>query len=107
VLDSAELTTYLRPGLWIQAWNELDIADEKGRNFRIDRLVEFDTYLAILDYKLTIPDIDSESYGKYQAQLANYQKELARIRPDKPNKAFLISAEGKIKQIGQTLEIPH
>ena len=107
VLDSVELTTYLRSGPWIQAWNELDIADEKGRNFRIDRLVEFDTCLAILDYKLTIPDIDTESYSKYQAQLANYQKELARIRPDKPNKAFLISAEGKIKQIGQTLEIPH
>jgi ATP-dependent helicase/nuclease subunit A len=105
VLNSAELSTYLRSGQWVQAWNELDIADEKGRSFRIDRLVEFDTYLAILDYKLTIPDIDSESYSKYQAQLANYQKELARIRPDKPNKAFLISAEGKMKQIGQTLEI--
>jgi ATP-dependent helicase/nuclease subunit A len=58
--------------------------------------VEFDDHIAILDYKLTIPQVGSEKYEKYREQLQNYQKELTRIRKDKPNKAFLISSSGEI-----------
>ena len=65
----------------------------------MDRLVEFDDHLAILDYKLSVPEAGSEKYNKYQAQLQNYQKELGRIRQDKPSKAYLISATGKITQV--------
>jgi ATP-dependent helicase/nuclease subunit A len=42
-------------------------------------------------------------YRKYIKQLQNYQKELKRIRPDKENRAFLISSGGTIEQIGQAL----
>ncbi len=65
----------------------------------MDRLVEFDDHLAILDYKLTIPEVGSEKYEKYRKQLQGYRAELKRIRKDKPNKAYLISAQGKIKEI--------
>jgi ATP-dependent helicase/nuclease subunit A len=44
--------------------------------------------------------VGSEKYEKYRKQLQGYQTELTRIRQDKPNKAFLISAEGKMHQIG-------
>ena len=70
-----------------------------GRSFRLDRLVEFGDHLAILDYKLTIPEAGSEAHNKYSAQLNNYKQELGRIRPDKPAKAFLISARGEIAEI--------
>ena len=60
-------------------------------------------HLAIIDYKLSIPKQDSEMYGKYLKQLQNYQKELKRIRPDKENRAYLISSGGKIEQIGEAL----
>jgi len=66
----------------------------------MDRLVELDDHLVIIDYKLTIPAIGTEKYEKYRKQLQNYQAELGRIRVDKPSKAYLISAEGKIHQIG-------
>jgi ATP-dependent helicase/nuclease subunit A len=55
--------------------------------------------LAILDYKLTIPEEGDEKYDKYRKQLQGYQAELARIRKDKPNKAFLISSKGDLKEI--------
>ena len=90
---------YLSDGSWVQAWNELDIASQDGKSFRMDRLVEFDTHLAIIDYKLTIPPEGSEQYEKYCKQLANYQKVLERIRSDKPSKAFLISSLGELKQL--------
>ena len=103
VLNTPELQLYLSSGKWLQAWNELDIASEDGKSFRLDRLVEMDDHLAIIDYKLSIPKQDSEMYDKYLKQLENYQKELKRIRPDKENKAYLISSGGKIEQIGEAL----
>ena len=99
VLNAQELQRYLTENQWVQAWNEIDIADKEGRSYRMDRLVEFDNHLAILDYKLTIPEESSEAYSKYRAQLNNYKQELARIRPDKPNKAFLISSKGEIREM--------
>ena len=99
VLEAPTLKRYLTEGSWIQAWNELDIAAQDGKSYRIDRLVEFDSHLAIIDYKLTIPVEGSEQYEKYRKQLANYQKVLERIRSDKPSKAFLISSHGELKQL--------
>jgi ATP-dependent helicase/nuclease subunit A len=99
VLDSPELKHYLTSGEWVQAWNELDIASEQGKSYRMDRLVEFDDHLAILDYKLTIPEAGSEKYEKYRKQLQGYQAELARIRKDKSNKAYLISSKGEIVEV--------
>jgi ATP-dependent helicase/nuclease subunit A len=99
VLEAPELKRYLTSGQWIQAWNELDIASEEGKSYRMDRLVELDDHLAIIDYKLTIPEPNSEKYEKYRKQLQGYQTELTRIRKDKPNKAYLISAEGKMVEV--------
>jgi len=99
VLETVELKRYLTSGEWIQAWNELDIASEEGKSYRMDRLVEFDDHLAIIDYKLTIPEVGSEKYEKYRKQLQGYQAELTRIRKDKPNKAYLISSKGEIVEV--------
>ncbi|SNX29487.1 DNA helicase/exodeoxyribonuclease V, subunit A [Polynucleobacter meluiroseus] len=97
VMHATELKPYLSSGKWVQAWNELDIANEAGQSFRLDRLVEFEDHLAIIDYKLSIPKVDSDLYKQYLKQLENYQQELRRIRPDKINKAFFISADGQIR----------
>jgi ATP-dependent helicase/nuclease subunit A len=102
VLEASELKRYLSSGEWITAWNELDIATAEGKGYRIDRLVEFDDHLAILDYKLNIPPEDSPLHQKYLTQLRIYQNELSRIRKDKPNKAYLVSAAGKLMEIKAT-----
>ena len=99
VLETPELKRYLTSGEWLQAWNELDIASKDGKSYRMDRLVEFGDHLAVIDYKLTIPEVGSEKYEKYRKQLQGYQAELTRIRKDKPNKAYLISSKGEIKGI--------
>uniref|UniRef100_UPI004048815B UvrD-helicase domain-containing protein n=1 Tax=Polynucleobacter sp. TaxID=2029855 RepID=UPI004048815B len=99
ILNTPELKSYLTAGHWIAAWNELDILSKEGKSYRIDRLVEFEDHLAILDYKLSMPEVGSEQYGKYRGQLQYYQQELARIRADKPSKAYLISAQGQILEV--------
>lgn len=99
VLETPELKRYLTSGEWIQAWNELDIVSEQGKSYRMDRLVELNDHLAIIDYKLTIPKEGSEKYEIYRKQLQGYQAELTRIRKDKPNKAYLISSKGEIVEV--------
>lgn len=99
VLHTETLKKYLTSNHWVQAWNEVDIVNEQGKSFRLDRLVEFEDCLAIIDYKLTIPKEDTEQFYKYSKQLRGYQAELARIRVDKLAKAFLISAQGEILEI--------
>jgi ATP-dependent helicase/nuclease subunit A len=99
VLQEPALKPYLTSGDWVQAWNELDIASKEGKSYRMDRLVELDDHLAIIDYKLTIPKEGSEMYEKYRKQLQGYQAELTRIRKDKPNKAYLISSKGEIVEV--------
>ncbi|MBU3547061.1 UvrD-helicase domain-containing protein [Polynucleobacter sp. MWH-Jannik1A5] len=99
VLTTPELKHYLTSGEWVQAWNELDITSKDGKSYRMDRLVEFDDHLAIIDYKLTIPEVGSDKYEKYRKQLQGYQAELKRIRKDKSNKAYLISSKGAIVEV--------
>lgn len=99
VLTTPELKHYLTSGEWVQAWNELDITSKDGKSYRMDRLVEFDDRLAIIDYKLTIPEVGSDKYEKYRKQLQGYQAELKRIRKDKSNKAYLISSKGAIVEV--------
>ena len=94
VINNKSLTPYLHSGEWIQAWNEIDFVNTAGKSFRIDRLIEFEDRLVILDFKLTIPRIGDKKRDLYRAQIQNYAQELARIRPDKPIEAYLVSSEG-------------
>jgi ATP-dependent helicase/nuclease subunit A len=83
----------------IKAWNELDLIDEQGVAYRIDRLVEQKDHLVILDYKLSIPSEDHPFYAKYQLQLKNYQKLVQKVRQDKPVRALLIDQNASVKEI--------
>jgi len=99
VLEKPELQRYLTSGQWIAAWNELDLVSKEGKSYRMDRLVELDDHLAIIDYKLTIPSEGSKKYEKYRKQLQDYQSELERIREGKTIKIFLISALGELHEV--------
>lgn len=99
VLEAPELKRYLTSGEWIAAWNELDLVNQGGKSTRMDRLVELEDHIAIIDYKLTIPNVGSEKYEKYRKQLLGYQAELSRIRQDKPLKCYLVSASGELVEI--------
>lgn len=99
VLETDKLKRYLTSGEWIAAWNELDLVSAGGKGSRMDRLVELDDHLAIIDYKLTIPPVGSEKYEKYRKQLQAYQAGLKAIREDKTIKTFLISALGELHEV--------
>ncbi len=99
VLTSRLLKPYLNSERWIQAWNEIDLINQAGKSFRIDRLIEFEDRLVILDFKLTIPKIGNLKRDLYRTQIQNYIQELARIRPDKPIEGYLVSSEGLMERL--------
>ena len=99
VLQAAQLQKYFDPSLYLEAWNELELIDDLGRLYRVDRLVEFEDHLMILDYKLSIPANEDPTFKIYQSQLVNYQRLIATLRSDKPVKAGLVDSQGLLCEI--------
>ena len=83
----------------LERWSELDISDSDGRLLRIDALVEYPDRLLIIDYKLSIPEPDTELFKKYQKQMSVYQSAVRALRSDKPIKSYLISAQGEVLEL--------
>jgi len=93
VCNSPELLQFFDPAIYRNAWNELDVVNEE-RCMRIDRLVEFENELVVLDYKLSIPDKTDPLYSQYQLQLKRYCQAVQRLFPDKMVRSLLIDGQG-------------
>lgn len=94
VYRSPSLAMYFDPAHYRCAWNELDVIGEGGRNFRLDRLVEFEEELVILDYKLTIPEREDPRFEQYRIQLSRYSEAVAQWFPNKRIRSLLVDAQG-------------
>jgi ATP-dependent helicase/nuclease subunit A len=98
VCECKDLIQYFDPSLYIDAWNELDLINYEGKSLRVDRLVEFENELVILDYKLSIPDQSDPLFEQYQTQLSNYREALRPLYPSKSIKTLLIDSQGRSLQ---------
>ena len=99
ILQSPATEPFFFDSRILKRWSELDIADSEGRLLRIDGLVEYPNELLILDYKLTIPESDTDLFKKYQKQLSIYKAAVRTLRTDKPIKSYLISAKGEVLEL--------
>jgi ATP-dependent helicase/nuclease subunit A len=99
IVQAEHLKGYFYQKDSIKAWNELDLIDEQGIAYRIDRLVEQKDRLVILDYKLSIPSEDHPFFVKYQLQLQKYRELVQKVRQDKPVYALLIDQNANVKEI--------
>lgn len=86
----------LRPLLFahdaVSARNEVELYDGRGRLLRIDRLVEFDDRVVIVDYKQRLLPQEHAAYG---AQLARYVEAVRPIFPGKRIEAGVATAAGE------------
>ena len=62
----------------------------KGELKRIDRLVEFDDEVWVLDYKLG----DSEDAARYRAQMQEYRAAMQSVYAGKAVRCALVFADG-------------
>ena len=102
ILQASHLTRFFDPAHYHRAWNELPFLTANGDFLRIDRLVEFETEIWVLDYKSTESASEAtlkEAARPHQAQLKNYLAAMRTLFPGKQMKGGVIFKGGLLFEI--------
>jgi ATP-dependent helicase/nuclease subunit A len=75
------------------SWSELDIVDAAGEGLRIDRLVELDDAVWILDYKWSC---SPGQKPQFERQLARYAGAIRTLYPGRPVRTALILSDATL-----------
>ncbi|MGB8517126.1 MAG: 3'-5' exonuclease, partial [Gallionella sp.] len=95
LLAAPHLARFFDAQQYRSASNELPYVNAQGELKRIDRLVEFDDEVWVLDYKLG----DSENIARHQAQMREYQTAMQSVYADKKVRCALLFADGVISEV--------
>jgi ATP-dependent helicase/nuclease subunit A len=90
LLTLSQLARFFDARQYRTACNEMPYINASGELKRIDRLVEFDNEVWVLDYKLG----DSEDAARYRPQMREYQAAMQSVYAGKPVRCALIFADG-------------
>jgi ATP-dependent helicase/nuclease subunit A len=99
LLAQPHLARFFEPAQYRRAHNEWALLDGSGRVQRLDRVVEFDDAVWLIDYK-TGEDSralsDMQLVEQHRAQLAGYRSLLAELYAGKPVHSALLLADGRL-----------
>ncbi|NNM69347.1 MAG: UvrD-helicase domain-containing protein [Gallionella sp.] len=95
LLAAPQLRRFFDARQYHSASNEMPYVNAAGELKRIDRLVEFDDEVWVLDYKLG----SSEEPSRHQAQLREYQAAMRSVYAGKTVRCALLFADGKFSEI--------
>ncbi len=95
VLNSPHLARFFNAQYYLAASNELSYVNAIGQLRRIDRLVEFENEVWVLDYK-TGANTDLQAHT---AQLEEYRTAMQAIHPHKTLRCGLVFADGKLVEV--------
>ncbi|MDP2253419.1 MAG: nitrogenase component 1, partial [Thiobacillus sp.] len=99
LLAQPRLAHLFDPARYRRAHNEWALLDADGHLQRLDRVVEFDDAVWLIDYK-TGDDSralsDAQLVERHRAQLAGYRSLLAELHAGKPVHAALLLADGRL-----------
>ncbi|KVW95534.1 UvrD-helicase domain-containing protein [Thiobacillus denitrificans] len=99
LLAQPHLSRFFDPAQYQCAHNEWALLDADGCLQRLDRVVEFDDAVWLIDYKTggdSRPLPDAQLVERHQPQLAGYQTLLAELYPGKPVHAALLLVDGRL-----------
>ena len=91
LLTVPQLARFFDARQYRSACNEMPYVDARGEMKRIDRLVEFDDEVWVLDYKLG----DSADAVRYRAQMQEYRAAMQAVYADRTVRCALIFADGQ------------
>ena len=92
LLARPALRRFFDPQQYLRAANESALLRSDGKLGRLDRWVEFDDEIWVLDYKSGSPD--AALLPQYAAQLELYKTAITRILPGKPVRGLLVFTDG-------------
>ena len=95
VLGSPELARFFDDRQYVAAANEVAYVNSDGEQRRIDRLVELESEVWVLDYK-TGANKDAQAY---YAQLEEYRVAMQAVYPAKSVRCGVIFADGKLTEV--------
>jgi ATP-dependent helicase/nuclease subunit A len=95
LLSLPQLARFFDTRQYRSASNEMPYINAKGELKRIDRLVEFDDEVWVLDYKLG----DAEDAARYRAQMQEYRAAMQSVYADKRVHCALLFAGGTMSEI--------
>ncbi|MEI7455608.1 MAG: UvrD-helicase domain-containing protein [Nitrosomonadales bacterium] len=95
ILSAPALSRFFDAQYYLQAANEAGYVNAAGQLRRIDRLVEFDTEVWVLDYKT---GLNSEMQS-HTAQLEEYRIAMQAVYPDKTVRCAVIFGDGKLLEV--------
>ncbi len=95
VLNAPDLARFFDAQYYRAASNELSYVNKAGQLRRIDRLVEFEDEVWVLDYKTGV-NTDLQSH---KAQLEEYRVAMQGVHPHKAVRCALIFVDGKLVEV--------
>ncbi|MDH4286430.1 MAG: PD-(D/E)XK nuclease family protein, partial [Gallionella sp.] len=95
LLTSPQLARFFDAQQYLSASNEMPYVNAQGELKRIDRLVEFDDEVWVLDYKLG----DSEDAARYRAQMQEYRAAMQSVYAGKAVRCALVFADGVLGEV--------
>ncbi len=99
LIETPHLSRFFQPQLFLRARNEMIVLDSEGQTQRLDRVVEFDAEVWVLDYKTgteALLETDATLQQRHGDQLARYAGLLAQLHPNKSIHAALVLADGRL-----------
>lgn len=98
IFSIAELASAFDPSQHLRAYNELEFLDINGRIARIDRLVEFESEIWLVDYKtggLSEPNLTLRA-EPHREQMDAYRAAALNLFPGKPVRVVLAFGDGRV-----------
>jgi len=102
LLTQPHLARFFDPTQYRRAFNELELLDSGGQVQRLDRVVEFDDAVWLLDYKSGEDSRvirEAELVARHHPQLARYRTLLAALYSDRPIHAALLLGDGRLVKV--------
>ncbi len=95
LLAQAPLQRFFDPQHYRSACNEMPYANAQGELKRIDRLVEFDDEVWVLDYKTG----EAADPAPYRAQMQEYRTAMQAVYAGKTVRCALLFADGALSEV--------
>ena len=95
LLSSPSLARYFDTQQYLSACNEMLYVNAQGELKRIDRLVEFDDEVWVLDYKLG----ESTDASRHHAQMQEYKDAMQSVYSDKNVRCALLFGDGSLSEL--------
>jgi len=109
ITEVPELAPAFDAGRHLAARNEMEFLDPAGRINRIDRLVEYESEVWVLDYKtggLEEPDLARRA-EPHLAQMAAYRDAARALHPGKTVRVALVFGDGNVHWLDEEGDLGH